>query len=108
MITIRYQREEIQNKLEILIDSNYFLQQSEFLEQIKNNKKLDKDINEDLRENIEIETKKITSVLKEKLGLETKQVQNIETILLTLGEKRNVLEDDINLIGEREAFNKFL
>ena len=102
-----YTREDIKDRLGVVIDSNYYLQQNQFLEQIKNNKKLNKNINDDLRENIEIETKKIVSVLKEKLGKDTKESQNIETILLTLGEKRNVLKDDISILGEKEAYNKF-
>ena len=100
--------QEIEDKITHVINSNIYLQNNDYLNSF--NEKLKKNKNkklvwDDMKEQIQTEAKEISNQLGIKLNISN--TDNIKNILLFLGEKRNVLENDIKLMTEKEAYNKF-
>ena len=99
---------EIEDKISHVIDSNIYLQGNKYLSSF--NEKLKKNKNkklvwDDMKEQIQIESEEISKQIGDKLNMGN--TESIKNILLSLGEKRKVLETDLKYMPEEEAYTKF-
>jgi len=99
---------EIEDKISNVIDSNIKLQGSEYLTDF--NRKLKANKNKklvwgDMKKQIEVLCDVLSKQFSEKLNISNREP--IKVILLSLGEKKNVLESDLKNMDEEEAYTKF-
>ena len=99
----------IKDQLSFIIDSNYYLQQNTYLVNFNSNIQKGKNLDtlwDDLNEQIKIEITQIVEILGTKLNLAVSEQEVITNILLKLGEKDAVLENNKEKMGVEKALNK--
>ena len=98
--------EEIEDKVSHIIDSNIYLQGNEFLTKFNTKLKTNKNTTVvwgEMKEQVELLSKEISK----RFNKTESETETIQKILLTLGEKKNVLESDLKSMTEEEAYTKF-